>query len=104
MSRSRQERTFGRRRISDVGTRRWTHALWSQKHRGELASYRLPWTRPLQMRRPYHLAIGTFAVVLAAMAPTARADIWRPAPGHVQASIWPKSPPDPPDMPGSETA
>lgn len=56
------------------------------------------------MRRPYHCAIGTFAVALAAMAPTARADIWRPAPGHVQAPIWPRSPPDPPDMPGPETA
>jgi acetyl esterase/lipase len=40
----------------------------------------------------------------AAMAPSARAAVWQPSPGHTQTPIWPGTPPDRPSVPGPETA
>lgn len=50
------------------------------------------------------LCLVVFCGLVFGAAPAANADIWRPAPGHVQTPIWPGTPPDPPAMPGPETA
>lgn len=67
---------------------------------------------PGSRRRAYRALQGTLLAVwliavsgsAAAVGPGARAAVWRPSPGHVQAPIWPGTPPDQPSMPGPETA
>ncbi len=54
--------------------------------------------------RPRALALAVCLVALAdPVAPGARAEVWRPSPGHVQAPIWPGTPPDAVPDPTPET-
>jgi acetyl esterase/lipase len=48
--------------------------------------------------------LALYVALVGIAAPPAHADIWRQAAGHVQTPIWPGTPPDPPPMPGPETA
>jgi acetyl esterase/lipase len=50
------------------------------------------------------LAGGLLALVSGEAAVRAEPAIWRPSPGHTQVAIWPGAAPDPPSMPGPETA
>jgi acetyl esterase/lipase len=45
-------------------------------------------------RAPIVVCLVALAGAAAAIAPDARAAIWQPSPGHIQAPIWPGTPPD----------
>jgi acetyl esterase/lipase len=59
---------------------------------------------------PCHAALKQAALLIAfvgaaaTIAPGAHGEVWRPSAGHVQAPIWPGTPPDMTSVPGPETA
>jgi acetyl esterase/lipase len=59
--------------------------------------------RRVGWRRRLAVWLAALAGAAAATAPDARAAVWQPSPGHVQAPIWPGTPPDavPDPMPES---